>query len=236
MYRIYNCATFFVLILLKRGRTLCRWLSQLTAIGLHTCTISLPKWSSIQPGASTPTYPRPTPNLPHHFSASLFRQRLCQHAFHAFANPIRTAPPIENVLQLHKQAADDAIISALCAIISALSMRVFSAYYRTQRMHRGRIPCVYLIVVALYALEMLISVLCQILAFSLKRSSTVQQLYMANSVVFYGVTFVFSATLILFLFRIIALFRMTTVNMLMDSSRSERSRRRRAATFAYVHS
>ena len=32
VYRIYKCAKFFVLILLKHGCTLCRWLSQLAAI------------------------------------------------------------------------------------------------------------------------------------------------------------------------------------------------------------
>ena len=81
-------------------------------LAFTTCTVSASMAIVLRPNLRLHSNfcPRSTPNHPP-LSHPLFRPRLCQHTSHTFANPIRTAPPIENVLQLHKQAAETAASS-----------------------------------------------------------------------------------------------------------------------------
>eukprot|EP01083_Nonionella_stella_P257071 880264_1 len=94
----------------------------------------------------------------------------------------------------------------LCYCISTLSIRVFSAYYRAKRYEHG-IPWYDYFIVFMYILSMIVTVISEILAFSLENSKFIRQFYMINAIVWFSITAVFAITLIIFLFRLITLFK-----------------------------
>eukprot|EP01083_Nonionella_stella_P073307 198131_1 len=94
----------------------------------------------------------------------------------------------------------------LCITISILSIRVFSAYYRAKRMNESIHCCEYTVVI-IYIIEEIITLIMNILQLSIGNRTYIRNLYMLNSLIWFTTTAVFSITLIIFLFRILTLFK-----------------------------